>query len=95
MSGNKKATTNIDNSCNKSADVHELLRATVIDRITIDSGLLFENHVNNLCKKTSQKIKALARISQYMTLDKRKMLEVLISLQFSYYHLVWMFQQQD
>ena len=38
--------------------------------MTIDSDLKFDIHVNNLCKKATQKLNALARISGYM--DSRK-----------------------
>ena len=39
--------------------------------ITIDNKLRFEDHVNNMCKKASQKLNALARISTYMKLEKK------------------------
>ena len=32
----------------------------------------YEDHTNNLCKKASQKLNALARITPYMCLEKRK-----------------------
>ena len=34
--------------------------------VTIDSDLKFDIHVNNLCKKATQKLNALARSSGYM-----------------------------
>ena len=49
-------------------DVHELLG------ITISSKLTFENHINKLCKKASHKLNAVTIISNYMTLDKRKII---------------------
>ena len=36
------------------------------------SNLSFENHVTSLCKKTSQGIHPLTRISHYMDLNKRR-----------------------
>ena len=49
MSGNKKAITNIDNKCITSEGALGLLG------ICIDSKQTFENHINKLYKKASQK----------------------------------------
>ena len=62
MSGNRKAVTNIRTSYIESENLHELLR------VTIDSKLTFDNHINKLCKKTSQKLNALVYISTYKLL---------------------------
>ena len=43
-----------------------------VSGITIDSNLSFEEHVNNICKKASQKLNALARISSYMDIQKQR-----------------------
>ena len=40
--------------------------------MAIDSNLSFEEHVNNICQKASQKLNALARISSYMDIQKRQ-----------------------
>ena len=42
--------------------------------IKFDSNLSFEGHVTSLCKKASQKLHALGRISHYMDLNKRRSL---------------------
>ena len=57
LSGNTKLASNIDNKTAESEMKQEPLG------ITIDSKLSFEEHVNNICKKASQKLNALARIS--------------------------------
>ena len=57
LSGNTKLTSNIDNNIIESEEKQELLG------VIIDSRLTFEEHVNNLCKKASQKLNVLARIS--------------------------------
>ena len=57
LSGNSRATASIDNSYIESKDEPVLLG------ITIDSKLTFENHINSICKKASQKLNALARIT--------------------------------
>ena len=84
MSGNKA----IANIVIKSEDMHELLG------ITIDSKLTFETHINKLCKKASQKLNALAQISNYLTFDKRKIMKAFVSSQFIYCPLVWMFHSK-
>ena len=42
--------------------------------ITIDSKLNFQLHVSKLCKRTSRKIHALGRISQYIETNKLKII---------------------
>ena len=36
--------------------------------------LIFDNHVNNLCKKGNNKLSALARATSYMNIEKKKFL---------------------
>ena len=38
----------------------------------IDSKLNFDCHVNHLCNKANKKLRALARVTSYMTLEERK-----------------------
>ena len=66
LSGNTKLASNIDNNTIESEMKQELLR------ITIDLNLSFEEHINSICKKASQKLNALARISSYMDIQKRR-----------------------
>ena len=42
--------------------------------VKIDSKLSFQNHVCSPCKKSSQKLQALARVVNFMDLSKRKSL---------------------
>ena len=87
-SGNK-AITNIDNNRIESEDTHELLGITTISKRT------FKTQINELCKKASQKLNALARISNSVTFDKRKIImKAFITLHFSYCRLVWMFYRK-
>ena len=59
--------------------------------VYFDSKLNFKTHVTKLCKKAGQKLHALARISNFMNLNNRKMLmNAFISSQFSYCPLIWM-----
>ena len=57
--------------------------------VTIDNKLDFTEHISKLCKKVSSKIHALARISNYMSPDKlRIIMKSFIESQFSYCPLV-------
>ena len=60
--GNKddEVTVNISGSLIKESDEEKLLG------VTLDKKLSFKIHVNNLCKKASQKLNTLARVSRYM-----------------------------
>ena len=63
--------------------------------ITIDTKLDFSKHVSTLCRKASQKLHALARISNFMSHDKlRLLMKAFIESQFGYCPLVWMFHSR-
>ena len=60
--------------------------------VTIDIKLNFKSHVSELCKKPSQKIATLSRLSNYLHNSKKKLIfNSIIKSQFSYFPLVWMF----
>ena len=83
LSGNSRATATIENSYIESEDEQVLLG------ITIDSNLTFENHINSICNKTSQKLNALARIAPYMNIQKgRTIIKSFVTSQFSYCPLI-------
>ena len=64
--------------------------------IKTDNKLLFENHASSLCKKTSQKLHALARIVNNMDLSKRKcLIKAFVTSQFNYCPLIWMFYSRE
>ena len=42
--------------------------------ITIDKELKFDDHVNNLWKKACQKLNALARITPFMNIEKKRII---------------------
>ena len=63
--------------------------------IKFDCKLSFKNHVSSLFKKASQKLHALTRIVNYMSLSKRKApMKTFVISQFSYCSLVWMFHSR-
>ena len=83
LSGNSRATATIDNSYIESEDEQVLLG------ITIDSNLTFENHINSICKKTSQKLNALTRIAPDMNIEKQiTIMKSFVTSQFSYCPLI-------
>ena len=63
--------------------------------IHLNNDLNFDYHVNQLCKKASKKLNALARIAKYMDINKRRMpMKAFVSSQFSYCPLIWMFHSR-
>ena len=61
-------TTKIGNLCIKNSSCEKMLG------INFDYKLKFTNHIENICKKASQKINALDRIAPYMGICKRRTL---------------------
>ena len=85
----KDASIHIDSSDIKAEKSVKLLC------VKIDNNLEFNEHVPNICKKVSLKIHALARISNYMSTDKLRMLmKAFIESQFGYCPLIWMFHSR-
>ena len=58
--------------------------------VNIDSKLNFDCHVNHLCNKANKKLRALARVTSYMTLEKKKIvMNSFFNAQFNYCPLIW------
>ena len=90
VSSNESCTAKIEDFSIKNNTEEKLLG------VKFDSNLSFENHVTSLCKKASQKLHALARISHYMDLNKRRnLMKAFITSQFSYCPLIWMFHSRS
>ena len=63
--------------------------------INIDNKLSFDTHVTGLCRKASQKLHALSRISHFMKPKQRQIImKSFIISQFGYCPLVWMFHSR-
>ena len=85
LSPYQHTSININGSVIKSSNSEKLLG------ITIDSDFTFEEHINTLCRKASQKLHALSRISQYLSEHKKRILfKTVIMPQFNYCPLIWM-----
>ena len=75
----------IGNECIFNSDCEKILG------IHFDNKLNFETHLSKLCKKASQKLHALARISSFMSVRQKKIImHAFIQSQFSYCPLLWM-----
>ena len=59
--------------------------------VNIDSKLNYDCLINHLCNKTSKKLRALARVTPYMTLEKKKIvMNSFFNAHFNYSPLFWM-----
>ena len=64
--------------------------------IPIDRDWKFGEHVNNLCKKSSQKLNALVRLAPFLNVDKKRIImKAFIESQFGYCPLAWMFHSRS
>ena len=63
--------------------------------ITIDNKLSFQEHVRKMCRKVSQKIHALGRVSKDVNRDKLKItMKTFMENEFNYCPLTWMFHSR-
>ena len=75
----------LEGACITSSSCEKLLG------ITIDSDLKFDKHISDLCNKISKKINALCRVTDYMSLEKRRIvIKTFVESQFNYCSLIWM-----
>ena len=85
VSSNKATEIQIGDFSIKNSENEKLLG------VHIDSNLNFDFHVNQLCKKASKKLRALSRVTPYMTLEKKKLvINSFFNAQFNYCPLIWM-----
>ena len=90
LSATKESNTvNIEDICINSSKCGKLLG------VNIDSNLTFETHVQSLCKKASQKLNALLRVTWSLNFNQRKLLlNAFITSHFSYAPVFWMFHSR-
>ena len=56
--------------------------------VTIDKELKFDKHVSKICSKASRKLTVLARMSKFLTFEKRKTIfKIFVEFQFNIVHL--------
>ena len=76
--------SNTDQNFSVNVDQYEISNSNYekLLGVTIDNKLKFDKHVSGLCKKASQKLHALARVSPYMnTMKRRTIMNAFISSQ--------------
>ena len=89
LSADEPFSINIDNEVLKNSNNKILLG------INLNNRLGFDTNLANICNRVSKKFQALARISQYMNIHKRRMImKALITSEFGYCPLVWMFHSR-
>ena len=89
FSGNDNVSAIIDNITIISENKTEL------QGIMLNSKLSFKDHIDNLCKKTIQKLNALARVAPYMCLEEREtVIKAFVTSKFGYCPLVWIFHSR-
>ena len=76
---------NVGNKCISNSSEENILG------VYFDNKLNFNSHLVKLCKRASQKLHALARVSNFMGCEQRKIImNAFISSQFCYCPLLWM-----
>ena len=86
LSTQEEANIQIANTTIKCSQSEKILG------IILDNHLKFDKHVENICQKASSKLNALARVTNYMELPKRRILmNAFFRPQFNYCPAVWMF----
>ena len=88
-SRNEIAEINIHNKA-----IYETKKGKLLG-ITFDKNINMNDHIKSICKKASNKLYALARISTYLNEHKRKMLmKSFVISQFNYCPIIWMYCQR-
>ena len=89
VSTNDRVSVNVDGFKIDKSDTEKLLG------VKFDKKLTFDDHISDICKKTGKKISALARVTPYMGIAKKRILmNAFFISQFSYCPLVWMFHSR-
>ena len=84
LTTNTKLKINVKSSLISNEKIVKLLR------VTVDNKLSFESQLNLVCKKVTQKLHALSRVSKFILKKTlRAIMKAFIMSQFSYCPLVW------
>ena len=85
VSTNDRVSVNVDGFKIDKSDTEKLLG------VKFDKKLTFDDHISDICKKAGRKISALARVTRYMGIAKKRILmNAFFISQFSYCPPVWM-----
>ena len=84
-STNDRVSMNVDGFKLDKSDTEKLLDEKFHKKLT------FDDHISNICKKAGRKISALARVTPYIGIAKKRIpMNAFFTSQFSYCLLVWM-----
>ena len=73
-------------------EIEESREVVLLGITIINNRLIFNEHIDNLCRTANYKLHALRRIRKHLSLEKAKLLcNAFINSQFNYAPLVWMF----
>ena len=90
VSPSQEVSLNVNNFKIKKSDCEKLLG------VKFDSKLRFDQHITDLCRRTRRKIHALARVTPFMNLSKRRLLmNSFFKTQFNYCPLIWMCHSRE
>ena len=90
LSTQEDANIQIENSIINCSRSQKLLG------VVLDNKLKFDKHIENICQKANRKLNALARVTNYMELPKRRILmNAFFKAQFNYCPIVWMFHSRS
>ena len=65
--------------------------------VFVDSKLTCQSHIDNICKKASQKLNVISRITPYMDflIKNRLALKVFLMNQFNFCPLIWIYHDRS
>ena len=90
VSSNEKVTMKIG-----SHEIANTKREKLLD-VHLDSGLSFDYHISEICKKACRKVCALARVTSGMSLSKKRtLMDAFFNSQFNYCPLIWMSHSRE
>ena len=91
VNSNESVILNIDNN-----NIIQSKPSVKLLGVKIDHKLKFDEHVKSICKNANRKLHALARVSPYMDIQKKKILfNAFFYSQFSYCPLAWMCHSRE
>ena len=91
VESNRAARNEVSNISFGNTTIAECNKSQLLG-ITFDKNISMTDHINKMCKRASNKLHALARISSYLSDHQRKILmHSFVLSQFSYCPIIWMF----
>ena len=94
FSGNVRSTVKIDSNYTESGKEQVLLGIMIDSNFCCCCCFFFESHINNICRRASQTLNALAKVAPYMNIQKRRIImKFFVTSQFGYGLLIWMFHR--